>query len=188
MPYNTSTGVYTPAAGATTATAGQIIASATWNGIFNDLTTAMTTLGQASVIDLNGGKGASYFTATATAINFAATAGTDIATFTVPVPATFVGFRVDTLMLANASASLGGAVVSLFTAAGGGGVTIISSTATTVTSSLTNTSNSAQVLVPASGSNVMVKTSILVLRITTSVTLTTAPGTADAVVKIEPWY
>jgi hypothetical protein len=53
---------------------------------------------------------------------------------------------------------------------------------------LTNTSNSAQVLVPASGSNVMVKTSILVLRITTSVTLTTAPGTADAVVKIEPWY
>lgn len=46
MPYSTSTGVYTPASGATTATAGQVIASATWNGIFNDMTTAFTQLGQ----------------------------------------------------------------------------------------------------------------------------------------------
>lgn len=45
MSFNAS-GVYTPASGATTATPGAIIASATWNSIFTDLSNALTLLGQ----------------------------------------------------------------------------------------------------------------------------------------------
>lgn len=39
-------GAYTAASGATTATPGAVIASATWNSIFTDMQTAFTTLGQ----------------------------------------------------------------------------------------------------------------------------------------------
>jgi hypothetical protein len=45
MPFN-SAGVYTPASGATTATPGAIIASATWNSIHSDFSAALTLLGQ----------------------------------------------------------------------------------------------------------------------------------------------
>lgn len=44
MPFN-SAGVYTPAAGATTAAPGDVIRSATWNSIFTDISTALSTLG-----------------------------------------------------------------------------------------------------------------------------------------------
>jgi hypothetical protein len=46
MPFSTSTGVYTPATGATTAAPGQLIQSAIWNGIFTDISTALTLLGR----------------------------------------------------------------------------------------------------------------------------------------------
>jgi hypothetical protein len=49
MPYNPSTGVYTPVAGSETATAGQTIASATWNNINADYQTAFTQLGQGTI-------------------------------------------------------------------------------------------------------------------------------------------
>lgn len=45
MPFNTATGVYTPASGATTAAPGDIIRSAVWNAIFEDLSDALTLLG-----------------------------------------------------------------------------------------------------------------------------------------------
>lgn len=45
MPFN-SLGVYTPAAGATTAAPGDIIRSAIWNAIFEDISDALTELGQ----------------------------------------------------------------------------------------------------------------------------------------------
>lgn len=45
MPFNAS-GVYTPAAGATTAAPGDVIRSATWNAIFTDISSALTLLGQ----------------------------------------------------------------------------------------------------------------------------------------------
>lgn len=45
MPF-AATGVYTPASGATTAAAGDVIHSATWNAIFTDITSALTLLGQ----------------------------------------------------------------------------------------------------------------------------------------------
>lgn len=44
MPFNNS-GTYTPASGAETAAPGDVIRSATWNNIFTDLSTALTTLG-----------------------------------------------------------------------------------------------------------------------------------------------
>ena len=45
MPFNTSTGIYTPASGATTAAPGDLIKSATWDAIFTDLSNALSTLG-----------------------------------------------------------------------------------------------------------------------------------------------
>jgi PPE-repeat protein len=46
MPFNTSTGIYTPPSGATTAAPGDLIKSATWDAIFTDLSSALTLLGQ----------------------------------------------------------------------------------------------------------------------------------------------
>lgn len=46
MPFDLTTGIYTPPAGATTAAPGQIIASAVWNAIFSDIATALTELAQ----------------------------------------------------------------------------------------------------------------------------------------------
>lgn len=45
MPYDTSTGIYTPPDGAENAFAGEIIRSATWNSIFTDISAALTQLG-----------------------------------------------------------------------------------------------------------------------------------------------
>ena len=50
MPFN-SQGIYSPASGATTAFPGQVIASATWNGINADYTTALTSLGERSWVN-----------------------------------------------------------------------------------------------------------------------------------------
>ena len=46
IPYNHLTGVYTPPNGAENAFPGEVIASATWNSIFTDLSGALTFLGQ----------------------------------------------------------------------------------------------------------------------------------------------
>jgi len=52
MPFNPSTGVYTPPNGAENAFPGEIIASATWNAIFTDIATALTQVGQQQVTQL----------------------------------------------------------------------------------------------------------------------------------------
>jgi hypothetical protein len=49
MPFNPSTGVYTPPNGAENAFPGEVIASATWNAIFTDISTALTQLGQQQI-------------------------------------------------------------------------------------------------------------------------------------------
>ncbi len=49
MAFNSSTGVYTAPSGSTTAFSGQTIASATWNAIFTDISTALGQLGQANI-------------------------------------------------------------------------------------------------------------------------------------------
>lgn len=45
MPFNIS-GIYTPPDGAENAFPGQVIASATWNAIFTDISTALTQMGR----------------------------------------------------------------------------------------------------------------------------------------------
>lgn len=45
MPFNLSTGVYTPPNGATNALPGQLIQSAIWDAIFTDISAALTQLG-----------------------------------------------------------------------------------------------------------------------------------------------
>jgi hypothetical protein len=63
MPFNQTTGVYTPASGALTATPGQVVQSAVWDVIFTDITGAFTTAvqalqstyGQRNIIGANGG-------------------------------------------------------------------------------------------------------------------------------------
>lgn len=50
MPFN-GDGNYTPPSGATTAAPGDIIASATWNAIFTDISDALTLLGQVALTE-----------------------------------------------------------------------------------------------------------------------------------------
>ena len=50
MPYDPSTGIYTPPNGAENAFPGEIIASATWNAIFTDISNALTQLGQQQIV------------------------------------------------------------------------------------------------------------------------------------------
>lgn len=45
MAFNTSTGTYSAPSGSTSAFSGQVIASATWNAIFTDITTALGLVG-----------------------------------------------------------------------------------------------------------------------------------------------
>lgn len=46
MPFNTTTGVYTPPSGATTAAPSDVIRSSTWNDIFTDISNSLTLLGE----------------------------------------------------------------------------------------------------------------------------------------------
>lgn len=50
MPFNPSTGVFTPPNGAENAFPGQVIASATWNAVFTDISNALTQLGQQQIV------------------------------------------------------------------------------------------------------------------------------------------
>lgn len=63
MGFNQTTGVYTPASGALTATPGQVVQSAVWDAIFTDMSNSLTaieqqlqaTYGQRNIIGSNGG-------------------------------------------------------------------------------------------------------------------------------------
>ena len=50
MSFNPTTGIYTPPNGATNAFPGEVIASATWNAIFTDISAALTQLGQQQIV------------------------------------------------------------------------------------------------------------------------------------------
>lgn len=50
MPFNPVTGIYTPPNGAENAFPGEVIASATWNSIFTDISEALTQLGQQQIV------------------------------------------------------------------------------------------------------------------------------------------
>lgn len=167
MSYNSATGVYTPASGAISATAGQTIASATWNSIHSDLATALTSLGEGMIPVLTTGQVGAQFMTAPVQCNFAAAAG-DIGTFPLPTITNALGFRIVSMNIFGAAATLNGAVVSLYTAASAGGTVVISSTATTITSSLANNNNSMQVITPVNSSTEIFSTANLFLHVTSS--------------------
>ena len=188
MPYSSSTGIFTPVTGATTATAGATIASATWNSINSDYSTAFTQLGPANLPFINGAK-PFYYTTTPQTVNFGAAAG-DIAVFAVSsiLPPGITTYRVESLRIGNAQGNMSGGNatnISLYTAAGAGGTVVITSTATTIVSSLANNSNSAQVIIPGSSNTVMWNASSLFLHVSIQ---NAANTSANVIIGINPIY
>jgi len=170
-------------AGAVTATAGQTIASATWNSINSDYESAFTQLGPANLPFINGAQPIAYVTPVQT-VNFAA-AASDIATFDIAsiLPPNITTYAVGSLRIGHAQASLSGVTVTLYTGAGATGTTAIGSTATTVTSSLPGNANSYQVI---NGSiNVMLNSATIFLHISTS---NAAASLANVSLAINPVY
>lgn len=153
MPY--SLGVYTPVAGAETAFAGQVIASATWNSINTDYATAFGQIGYALG---NGG------VRTVVSLSLGAT-DTQL---TVPLLSGFSRYRVNLVALSNANGNPSAGSVALFTAAGGGGTTVIGSTTLTITTSAENTTNNMQILTPSLPNTLSLTASVLFLRVIVS--------------------
>jgi hypothetical protein len=65
MPFDPSTGIYTPPTGAENAAPGQVIRSAIWNTIFTDIATALTAVGQRETIQIPTQPGFGSFTVSA---------------------------------------------------------------------------------------------------------------------------
>lgn len=175
MPFNSS-GAYVPISGSETAAPGQTIASATWNAIFTDIATALTTLGQGGVFPV--GK---YLVAVK-GISFNL-ANTDNAV-AITLPPGTTNYRIEQAIIANASTTLNPATVGLYTATGAGGFAIVtSSTAVTVTSSASNTANNMQVLTVNNQSNQSYSLGTLQLR---TQTVSGVNATADVILYIQP--
>jgi len=183
MGYNPLTGIYTPAAGALTATAGQTIASATWDGIFTDMTGAFSSLGPANLPYINGAQIARVFTKVQT-VTFSVSAG-DIATFAIAsiLPPSVTTYQVNALRIGNAKGNLNGATVSLYTGAAATGIIVITSTATTVATSVVGSTNSLQSMFGSA--TVMYNNAQLFLHITTS---TATSNSANVSLEIIPVY
>lgn len=165
MPYNAD-GSFTMVTGATSAFAGQTIASATWNSIFTDLQTG-----------LSHNDGLMRFAARA--VNFNPSVATDLA-ISISVPTARYFFQSG--HITNASATLTTAAVGLFTAVGGGGVTIVGSTTLTVSSSLADTANNMQVLTTSLGT-VAFSDATLQFRV---ITPQGSAATADVILYMRP--
>ncbi len=88
MPFN-SAGLYTPAAGATTAAPGDIIRSAVWNAIFTDLSNALTLLGE-QLYGATAVTGATYVPVAADALLMVNRAG--VVAVNLPLASTRNGF------------------------------------------------------------------------------------------------
>jgi hypothetical protein len=166
MPYN-SDGSFTLPTGATNAFAGQTIASATWNSVFTDIQNALShNLGMKSFA--------------VRAVNFNPSVATDIA---INVSITTIRYRVDTIAITNASASLSAGAVGLFTAIGGGGTVVVGSFTLTVTSSLADAANNAQIVAPGGGATTAFSDTSLQFRIITAVG---SAATADVILFVRP--
>jgi hypothetical protein len=185
MSYNSATGAYTAAAGAETAAAGQVLQSATWDAIFADLRVALTFVGQGkfagqtplpSVVGL-------YASPPLQQVNFGASAS-DIGTFAINLPVSVSFYRVTGLTIYNASASLSGAQISLYTTAGATGTAVIGSTAITVTATAVNAANAVQYIQP-SVSTLMLNVAQLFIHVSTSAA---AAGMANCMLEIKPLF
>lgn len=156
MPINPVTGVYTPPAAAENAFPGKVIASADWNAIFTDLSSAMTSVLQ----------NATPISNIVTGINFNSS-NTDNPV-TIIIPPNKTNYLIENVVINGASASISTATVGLYTAAAGGGTAIIvSSTAVTVTTSLANSNNNAQQIAVRNQSTMSYNLTTLYFRVQT---------------------
>lgn len=170
-------GTYTPPNGAENAFAGQTIASATWNAIFTDLSTALTLLGKGPLPVVNAGT-LGFFKKT---VDFnSANSDNSIA---ITLPTGVANYTVGNLKIANASASISTATFSLFTAAGATGVTVITSTAITITTALANTANNAMTVAPLTANTITYNVATLFFRVGTP---QGSAATADVLITIIP--
>lgn len=180
MPISTQTGVYTPVSGSETATAGQTIASVTWNNINTDYQNTLTTLGQTTFARNDVVR----FAVRAVSVS---TANTDVAV-SIPIstlPGTPSNYCFINVFIANATANASAATVGVFTAAAAGGTAIVAaSTAVTVASSTAGSANSMQFFTIANNLNttVMSNTNPIFFRTMTG----TATAQVDLFVEIRP--
>lgn len=136
MPFNPSTGIYTPPAGAESATPGATISSATWNAIFTDISLALSQLAQNTQPVLG-------VVLSAIGVNFNA-GNTDTAILIV-LPANCTRFLVMDVIISHASGTLTTATAGLFTGTGGTGTAIVTGgSAITVNTASESTVNNAQ--------------------------------------------
>lgn len=163
-----NTGQYTPATGATTATPGATIASATWNGIHSDLATALS-YNMGSIV------------AVARGVTFSV-ANTDFQ-LQVVLPTNFTRFRPALLEISNPSATLGSSTISLWTGAGATGLQIVTSTATTITTASGNTNNNAQTFTPGQVATIAVSASTVYFRVMNAAG---SAASADVVLYLQP--
>lgn len=180
MPINTQTGVYTPVAGSESATAGQTIASATWNAINTDYQAALTTIGNIVFAQNDVVR----FVTRAVSVS---TANTDVAV-SIPVsalPGTPSTYCFINVFIANATANASAATVGVFTAAGATGTAVVAaSTAITVTGITPGAANSMQFFTIANNLNttVMSNTNPIFFRTMTG----TAAAKVDLFVEVRP--
>lgn len=162
-----------------------VIRSTTWNTIFTDISAALTTLGQASpaVAGALASFPAPTFATFAKAVNFG-TGTLDAATLAVSLPASITNYLINTLRLANPSASLAAGSWGLFTGPGATGVTVfpVTSTITIVTSAI-NANNNTLIATPTNSNTQAFNSGTLYFRVGTAVA-----GSADVIINIVPLY
>jgi hypothetical protein len=126
-----ASGVYSLPTG-TLATVGEVLQSAIWNTVFNDIASTFNglQLRQTAVFNL-------------TAVNFNS-ANTDNA-ISIVLPTGTSRYRINAVIISGASASISTATFGLFSATGGGGTTLATAQAITITSASENTNNNMQV-------------------------------------------
>lgn len=126
MSFDPTTGIYTPPTGATNATPGTVIRSATWNTVFGDIAAALTQLGQQSFTSTVVTKTGNYTVAsTDSAVIFNASA---TATVVMPTPSTNTGRWLRFKTIAAQSVISSATVVAPLTSATPG-TTILAGTA-----------------------------------------------------------
>jgi hypothetical protein len=195
-----SVGVYTPATGAENATSGKVIASATWNSIFTDISTALTTVGSINANSLVGNNTGSTALAASLTVaqvlaliqpqSLVATALqaplnlVSPADISIPVvlPSGVNNYLVTSLKLANASAAMTQGAVALFTAAGGTGVQLVVSTDVSITVAVSVSGNT-QFLATTNANTQATNATTLYVRVMAS-----CSAAADLIVNIMPLY
>lgn len=123
----------------------------------------------------------SRLSVTAKAVNF--NAGNTDTSITVTMPPTITTYVVNTIRIANASASISTATGGVFTAAAGGGVAIASNQALTVTTGAANTNNNTETMTQTTPTTQSYNVGTLFFRVGTA---QGSAATADVILELVP--